>query len=487
MEEQVMKPQHSTWKWALGILAGVIVLALLMGLLLFRINRFTLRVIPAGASEITLEYGDEFRDQGADVLFGGSLFLRQGITPDAQILTEGYVDEDTLGTYEIRYTSEYLWWEAAAVRTVHVVDTVAPEITLTADEDYFTPVGEKYQEEGYAAADNYDGDLTAQVRRWEEAGYVFYEVQDSSGNISGTYREIIYKDLIPPQITLLGEQTVYIYTGSTYSDAGATASDNYDGDLTAKVSIQGQVDAYRSGSYQLVYTVTDSYGNAAEAVRNVEVVPRPQPADKRPGGKVIYLTFDDGPGPYTEQLLAVLEKYNVKATFFVINTDYIHLLPQITAAGHSIGIHSVTHDYSSIYSSTEAYFNDLYGMQTIIANKTGVSTTLMRFPGGSSNTISAFNPGIMTTLTQSVQDAGFQYFDWNVDSNDAGGARTSEQVFQNVISGIQGKNTAIVLQHDIKGFSVEAVEKIIIWGLENGYTFLALEPGSPTAHHGVNN
>ena len=82
---------------------------------------------------------------------------------------------------------------------------------------------------------------------------------------------------------------------------------------------------------------------------------------------------------------------------------------------------------------------------------------------------------------------GFQYFDWNVDSNDAGGAKTAEKVYENVISGVKNRSVSIVLQHDTKGYSVDAVEKIIKWGLENGYTFLPLKSNSPTAHHGVNN
>ena len=164
------------------------------------------------------------------------------------------------------------------------------------------------------------------------------------------------------------------------------------------------------------------------------------------------------------------------------------LLNNIVKAGHGIAIHSVTHDYSKIYASEEAFFNDLYKMQQIIKDYTGVTTTLMRFPGGSSNTISKnYCPGIMTQLTKAVKDQGFQYFDWNVSSGDAGGAKTADEVYNNVIQGISGKKTAVVLQHDIHGFSVDAVERILIWGIQNGYSFQALTSSSPVCHHGVNN
>ena len=93
----------------------------------------------------------------------------------------------------------------------------------------------------------------------------------------------------------------------------------------------------------------------------------------------------------------------------------------------------------------------------------------------------------MTRLTKSIREKGYQYFDWNVDSNDAGGAKTADEVFENVIKGVEKWTNSIVLQHDTKGFSVDAVERIIAWGLCNGYTFRALDINSPASHHGVSN
>jgi hypothetical protein len=93
----------------------------------------------------------------------------------------------------------------------------------------------------------------------------------------------------------------------------------------------------------------------------------------------------------------------------------------------------------------------------------------------------------MTRLTKAVRDQGFQYFDWNVSSGDAGGAKTADDVYYNVINGVSNRRVSIVLQHDIQGFSVDAVERIIIWGLQNGYSFQALTPNSPTCHHEVKN
>ena len=155
--------------------------------------------------------------------------------------------------------------------------------------------------------------------------------------------------------------------------------------------------------------------------------------------------------------------------------------------GHAVGLHSATHDYKKIYASEEAYFNDLEAIQSVVVAQTGKRSNLIRFPGGSSNTVSSFNRGIMSRLAVAVTEKGYRYFDWNVDSNDAGGASTTQEVVNNVISGISKRSVSVVLQHDIKLFSVNAVEQILKWGTENGYTFKALDETSPVCHHGINN
>lgn len=189
-------------------------------------------------------------------------------------------------------------------------------------------------------------------------------------------------------------------------------------------------------------------------------------------------------------MLDILDKYNVKVTFFVtnVNSGYENMIAKEAAAGHTVAIHSASHDYKKIYSSVDAYFADLNEMSDIIYAQTGQRPKLIRFPGGSSNTVSLkYCSGIMTTLTKAVTDQGYKYFDWNVSSGDAGGTTSTEEVYQNVVNGMKGHNVSVVLQHDIKGFSVNAVERIIQWGLANGYTFLPLTTSTEDVHHGVNN
>ena len=303
---------------------------------------------------------------------------------------------------------------------------------------------------------------------------------------------ILFVDQWHIEINDGSENNVKIKYGDTYDDGTVTAA--LKGRYLLKkgfpvtVTSEGSVNTYSAGTYSLTYKVQDNYGNEAAVTRTVTVEPIRQADTVNPSGKIVYLTFDDGPGEYTSKLLDILSKYNVKATFFTVGSGHPDLLKAEADAGHSIGIHSATHDYSKIYASEDAFFADLRKQQETIENATGIRTTLVRFPGGSSNTVSkSYCSGIMTKLTKDLTDMGYQYFDWNVTSGDAGETTNTSVVVQNVISGIQQHDVSIVLQHDIKGFSVNAVEQIIQWGLAHGYTFMPLTAESPTAHHGVNN
>ena len=457
-------------------------------IVLFQVNRFSFDVVISGDSEIILEYGTPYLESGVKAILTGTMFWKDGVqVRGVEVHTDSELKEKVVGKYTITYSAQCLWWHSSAQRSVRIVDSQPPRITLLNSSNQTVVPGEKYVEEGFYAIDNYDGDITHLVRRVEEHGVIQYIVKDSSGNPAYAERPIPYYDPVPPEIYMEGSDMITISAGTFFEDPGCSASDDVDGDLTDKIVSEGEVLWYRPGTYKITYMVSDSYGNMSRAIRRVKVVAQPRPTTESPKGKVIYLTFDDGPGPYTGQLLNILKKYNVKATFFVTNAGYEGIMRQIVEEGHSIGIHTMTHDYQTIYASEEAFFEDLYGMQNIIYEKTGVMTSLMRFPGGGSNLVSNFNEGIMSRLTEDVQNCGFQYFDWNVDSNDAGGATKSMTVSNNVIENIQNKRISMVLQHDIHGFSVDAVEDIIVWALENEYTFLPIQQNSPDFHHDVLN
>ena len=371
-------------------------------------------------------------------------------------------------------------------RKIVYKDVVKPIITLNGKAEVELELGKEYVELGYVAVDDCDGDITQNVTvegtvNWQVCGEytLTYKAVDSYGNVAKVNRTVIVKDMTPPELKLKGDNSVYILLGKDFSEPGYTASDNIDGDITSKVKVSGTVNTKKTGVYKITYEVVDSSGNTQTVVRNVGVYKKQEASStqQQVEDKVIYLTFDDGPSKYTEQLLNILDKYGVKATFFVTNQypAYQHLIGETYRRGHTIAIHTYTHDYADIYASEEAYYADFDKIQQLCIEQTGVLPKLVRFPGGTSNTISKkYCTGIMTAISQGLTEKGYYYTDWNVSSEDAGGTTTREGVFNNVISGIQKNNTSIVLQHDIKQYSVEAVEDIILWGLANGYTFLPM-------------
>lgn len=448
-------------------------------------NNYSIKVTPNGEDWIIQAYGEDYREPGATAV----LHTEGGEEVSLPVTVESTVLPDKVGNYLVRYTAQYQNCKGTAYRRVEVVDTTPPEFKLVAQPGSFTLPNDVYQEEGFSAFDDYDGDLTHKVTRTQTEHAVIYSVTDSSGNMATVTRQIRYDDPILPELEIKGENMMILCVGDQYTEPGYVATDNCDGDITSQVSVTGEVNTAKVGRYILTYSVKDNYENTVTATRTVFV--KDAKVDKindpEGSGKVIYLTFDDGPGPDTARLLDVLMKYNVQATFFVVKTSYIATIRRAAAEGHTVAIHTATHRFKDVYDSEEAYFDDVYDMQKTIESYTGQTPMLLRFPGGSSNTVSRFNEGIMTRLTKLVEDVGFTYFDWNVDSKDAGGAKTAEQVYQNVINGVEKRQPAVVLMHDIKGYSVDAVEQIIVWGLENGYTFLPLTESSPTCHHNVNN
>ncbi|MBQ5607576.1 MAG: polysaccharide deacetylase family protein [Oscillospiraceae bacterium] len=450
----------------------------------------------SGMREVFVEYGQEYEEPGATA----QLVSGKTVT-EVSVEIQGQVNIHRLGDYIIKYTAQENGLIRTDYRRIHVVDTTQPIISLVKNPDSYTLPNTPYQEEGFSASDNHDGDLTNLVVRTEADGKVTYTVTDSSGNTASITRPILYYDPIAPELTLLDNQPIVITAGDAYREPGYRAVDKYDGDITSAVTVTGHVDTDKPGVYKLRYAITNSFGNSVTGERTVYVVPAEFVPDTfpdaviptggitvEPNGKVIYLTFDDGPSAHTGKLLDILAKYDVKASFFVVNNSYIHMIERTAREGHTVAIHSYSHRYKDIYVSDNAFLADIEAMQKVIFDLTGQQSMLMRFPGGSSNTVSsAYNRGIMTRLTKKLQEIGYHYFDWNVDSFDAGGARTAEEVFHHVISGIGQLKNSVVLQHDIKPYSVDAVERIIVWGLCNGYTFKPLSYDSPGCHHIVHN
>lgn len=225
----------------------------------------------------------------------------------------------------------------------------------------------------------------------------------------------------------------------------------------------------------------------------VKPSPTPLPPGKVPNlsSKTIYLTFDDGPSPRTPEILKILKDNGVKATFFVINGGKNnHYMKDIVEQGHTIALHTYTHNYSSVYASDDAYFSDLQKISDLVYQQTGVRSTILRFPGGSSNTVSRkYCKGIMSRVTKEVEKRGYTYMDWNLSSGDASPNPVSANTIINNCRNVPKSNTVVVLMHDAaaKHSTVEALPQVIAYYRAAGCTFAAMDSSTPAVHQRVQN
>lgn len=226
------------------------------------------------------------------------------------------------------------------------------------------------------------------------------------------------------------------------------ASDDFDTADASDTSAESEADTSESSGPESEY---------ADLYPEMSVIP---PEEYVREENTVYLTFDDGPSDHTYSILAYLREYGVKATFFVVprRTDYCYeMLRAIAADGHTIGVHSASHEYETIYASVEAFLADFNDAWNMIYEATGIKTELFRFPGGSKND---FNNDTRDAIIEEMTRRGFRYFDWNVDSNDAGGANWT-QMYNSIPADIANCYRAVVLMHD------SATTKNTVWVLED--------------------
>ena len=364
---------------------------------------------------------------------------------------------------------------------------IIPKLKLKGNKIIKLNLYEEYIEYGYIV-EHYNKDLYYNVKIINEINNsklgvydVKYVLNYKNKSIVKT-RKIKVVDTIKPEIVLQGEDEIFIKEGQKYSEIGYKAIDNYEGDITNLVTITNNIKE-EIGKYEVIYSVRDSSGNTSKKIRIVNVI-------KNNNG-IIYLTFDDGPSEITSKILDLLKEEDIKATFFVLNYSNIYepIIKRIVEEGHTIALHTYTHNYKLIYSSKENYYNDLNKIKEKVKNTTGITTNIIRFPGGSSNTVSSFNKGIMTLLTKDVIKEGYHYFDWNVDSKDAWDARNSNDVYNNVIYNLSMNRSNIVLLHDKNGNTktLYALKDIIKTAKNKGYTFNKITNSTPMITHSVKN
>lgn len=189
----------------------------------------------------------------------------------------------------------------------------------------------------------------------------------------------------------------------------------------------------------------------------------------------IYFTFDDGPSKYTYSILENMRKLDAKGTWFVVpsRTDSCYAaLRAIANDGHTIGVHSATHEYETIYASVEAYLDDFHEAWEIVRDATGQTPQIFRFPGGSKND---FNEETRDAIIKEMTRRGFRFYDWNVESGDVNGADW-QQMYNSIPRDCHALKRPVILMHDSAGTpnSVYVLEDVLRVLAGEGYKFDAI-------------
>ena len=293
-----------------------------------------------GSTPVDIVEGTPYTDAGATATDD----VDANIT--ANIVTVNPVDSNTIGEYNVTYNVSDAAGNIAdeVIRTVNVTDATKPVIILLGNPIVNLVIGDPYTDAGATANDNHDGDITGNIVMVNPVNTnavgqytVTYNVSDAAGNVADeVIRTVNVSDVGTPVITLLGTTSISVSHGSTYIDAGATASDDVDGNITASIITINPVDTNVIGSYNVTYNVSDTAGNnAVEAVRVVNVVDDTKPVITRLGNAIVNLVIGD---PYTDAGATANDNHDGDITGNIVMVNPVNT--------NAVGQYTVTYNVS---------------------------------------------------------------------------------------------------------------------------------------------
>lgn len=410
----------------------------------------------------------------------------------------GSIEDVSVDTSEIDFTKTgkypltYSYNNIETTIMIELQDTIKPDLQVRE-----ITVDLKMEVKASDLIKNYYDDSRTKVTfnqeyQFDKVGDYPVEIKICRGNNCAIKESVVHvlpEDTTPPVIN-----GVYNLTVLKDSDidllSSVSVTDNQDDSPTLTID-SSNLDISKIGDYQVTYYAKDRSLNMTKETCIVSVV-----ENKKIGRttfsdeKVVYLTFDDGPSSNTQQVLDILDVYGAKATFFVTGTneEYYYLINEAYKRGHTIGLHTYIHEYDQIYCSSSAYFADLKRIEDLVYEQIGIIPKYIRFPGGSSNQISKkYCSKIMTKLTKEVINRGYQYYDWNEDSEDGSGQLSVKQLIKNATA--SNDQNIILLFHDANGKenSIKALGSVIQYYQNKGYVFKAIDDSSYVVHHSVVN
>lgn len=391
------------------------------------------------------------------------------------------VNVNKVGTYEVIYKLK----KEEKILKVHVVDTTPPSYEVV--------------ERDVALNQSVDPQIlvknvkdASQTKIYFEKDYHFSKVgqQNVSIIVEDEYKNKTVKAV---QVNVVKDEEAPVITAGNISVlidsevdfySYVNVKDNLDVNPTVQIQSE-EVKLNKIGSYPLKIIAKDASGNQSEKAITVQVIDKTGDSEK-----VVYLTFDDGPSRHTEEVLEILDRYDCKATFFItgMNPSYRKYIKIAHDKGHTIGLHTYSHNYAKVYASIDAYFDDLEKIGNLAKDYIGYVPKYIRFPGGGSNTVSAkYSKGIMTKLTKMVEEKGYIYYDWNAENGDGYTKMTKSEMLKRATSSSQNK--IMILMHDANGKqnTVDILPKVIEYYQKKGYTFKAIDDSAIVPHQRVNN
>lgn len=198
--------------------------------------------------------------------------------------------------------------------------------------------------------------------------------------------------------------------------------------------------------------------------------------------KTVYITFDDGPGgKVTTDVLDTLKKENVHATFFVIGSQIEgqeDILLRMKNEGHSIGLHSYSHDRNKLYCSNDGFLNEMLKGQEAIYKVTGEKYNILRFPFGCNNKSFKLNEELVNTLHKN----NFKIYDWTVDSGDGANYKSAPETL--IKNSCKDDDNVVILMHCsfMNKTSAKALPSIIKYYKNKGYEFKTIDESTPEVY-----
>ena len=408
-----------------------------------------------------------------------------------EIKIDNQVDNSQLGQYKIVYS----YHQKVFTLIVYVDDMLPPQFetqnkTILKDETISAKELVKNIRDDSKTEVYFQQNYTClEVETYK----VVVVVEDSYGNKSekSAYVQVQAKDEQPPIVSGLTPITLLIGDEIDLKK-DVIVKDDHDDSPVLTID-DSKLNIRKIGEYEVYYHVKDQSGNEDTFIRKIEVLSQYDNREALSDGKkTCYLTFDDGPSSNTKEILEILDQYHIKATFFVTGTSPkdFHYIKEAYQKGHTIGLHTYSHDYEYIYSSLKNYISDLNKIKDVVYQQIGKNVNFIRFPGGSSNLVSKkYNDGIMTRLTKKVIDLGYQYYDWTSINGDGEGIKTVDGLKKKAIEEIGNREDIMFLMHDsgTQENTVKALPDILDYLIEQGYVFQVLDETSPTFHHHVQN